>query len=53
MFPYIVPAAVTIWDAAAPSSSLWFMLVGMIVLIPIILGYTAHAYWIFSREGRP
>ena len=50
MFPYIVPGAVTIWDAAAPSSSLWFMLVGMAVLIPIILGYTAYAYWRFRGK---
>ncbi len=50
MFPYIVPGSVTIWDAAAPTSSLVFMLVGVAVLIPIILGYTAYAYWVFRGK---
>jgi cytochrome d ubiquinol oxidase subunit II len=55
MFPYILPGAVTIWQAAAPSSSLTFMLVGAAIMIPIILAYTANAYWVFrgkvSHEG--
>ena len=50
MFPYVVPGAVTIWEAAAPDSSLLFMLVGASVLIPIILAYTAYAYWVFRGK---
>ena len=54
-YPYIVPPSITIWDAAAPDSSLSFLLVGALVLIPMILGYTAYAYWVFrgkvSEEG--
>ena len=53
-YPYIVPPKVTIWDAAAPDSSLWFLLVGAAVLIPLILCYTDYAYWVFRgkvREG--
>ncbi|MBU2533516.1 MAG: cytochrome d ubiquinol oxidase subunit II [Alphaproteobacteria bacterium] len=53
-YPYIVPPTVTIWDAAAPDSSLMFLLVGAAVLIPLILLYTAYAYWVFRgkvREG--
>ena len=30
LFPYVVPRAVTIWDAAAPAASLKFMLVGAV-----------------------
>lgn len=49
-FPYIVPSSVTIWDAAAPDVSLHFLLVGGIFLIPIILAYTAYAYWVFRGK---
>lgn len=50
MFPYIVPKAVTIWDAAAPESSQVFMLVGAGVMIPLILAYTGWAYWVFRGK---
>jgi cytochrome d ubiquinol oxidase subunit II len=53
MFPYVVPGAVTIWDAAAPASSLSFILVGTSVLIPIILAYTAYSYWVFRGKAGP
>ncbi|MEQ8690996.1 MAG: cytochrome d ubiquinol oxidase subunit II, partial [Pseudomonadales bacterium] len=46
-YPYIIPHQVEIWEAAAPDSSLKFLLVGTVVLLPIILGYTAHCYWMF------
>jgi len=50
MFPYVVPRALTIHDAAAPESSLVFMLVGAVVLIPVILAYTGWAYWVFRGK---
>lgn len=50
LFPYIVPLKVTIWDAAAPDGSLGFLLVGTAVLLPVILGYTAYAYYIFRGK---
>ncbi len=53
-FPYMVPHSITIWDAAAPDSSLLFLLVGASVLLPLILAYTAYSYWVFRgkiREG--
>jgi cytochrome d ubiquinol oxidase subunit II len=53
MYPYIVPQSITIWEAAAPENSLIFMLVGVAVLIPLILGYTAWAYWVFRGKVRP
>jgi cytochrome d ubiquinol oxidase subunit II len=49
-FPYLVPNSVTIWEAAAPDNSLSFLLVGGVVLIPIILAYTAYAYWVFRGK---
>ncbi len=52
-YPYIVPTSLTIWDAAAPQSSLAFLLVGAAVLVPIILAYTAYAYWVFRGKVDP
>ena len=55
IFPDIVPGSISIAEAAAPESSLRFVLTGASFLIPIILGYTAWAYWVFrgktSHEG--
>ena len=52
MFPLIVPPHITIWQAAAPDSSLAFLLVGAVVLLPIILGYTAYSYWVFRGKTK-
>jgi cytochrome bd ubiquinol oxidase subunit II len=50
MYPFIVPQSITIWQAASPESSQIFMLAGVAVLIPLILGYTAWAYWVFRGK---
>ncbi len=52
-YPYIVPTSITIQDAAAPPESLAFLLVGAAVLVPIILIYTAYAYWVFRGKVDP
>lgn len=55
MWPYVVPPGLTIWDAAAPERSQIFMLIGVAITMPLIIGYTAWAYWVFrgkvSDEG--
>ena len=50
MFPLMVPPSLTIWDTAAPRASQMFLLVGASVLIPVILAYTAYAYWVFRGK---
>ena len=50
MYPYLVPRAITLWDAAAPPSSQSFMLVGTAMIFPIIIAYTAWAYWVFRGK---
>ena len=50
IFPFIVPESVTIWDAAAPAQSQVFVLIGAVIVIPIILTYTAWAYWVFRGK---
>ncbi len=52
-YPYIVPPGLTIVEAAAPDKSLAFTLVGTLVLLPMILGYTAYAYWVFRGKIDP
>lgn len=52
-YPYIVPGALTIEEAAAPDSSLAFLLVGAAILVPIILAYTGYAYWVFRGKIDP
>jgi cytochrome d ubiquinol oxidase subunit II len=52
-YPYIVPGALTIKEAAAPDASLGFLLVGALVLVPIILVYTGYAYWVFRGKVDP
>ncbi|MGX7896981.1 cytochrome d ubiquinol oxidase subunit II [Tsuneonella sp. HG222] len=50
IWPNVVPPAVSIWDAAAPESSQAFMLVGVALTLPLILGYTGWAYWVFRGK---
>ena len=50
IWPYVVPPGLTIWDAAAPESSQIFMLVGVAITMPLIIGYTAWAYWVFRGK---
>ena len=51
--PYLVPPSLTIWAAAAAPKSLTFILSGMVVLLPLILGYTVFVYHTFRGKVRP
>ena len=46
-FPYVVPDRLTIWQAAAAPESLMIMFVGAMVVLPIIVAYSAFAYRVF------
>ncbi len=53
-YPYIVPHSLTYSEAAAPDSSLKFLLTGTLFLLPLIIAYTAYSYWVFRgrlKEG--
>jgi cytochrome d ubiquinol oxidase subunit II len=52
-YPYVIPGALTLWDAATDPSSQRFMLVGTVVVLPMILGYTAWSYWVFRSSTLP
>lgn len=49
-WPYLIPRLITIWDAAAPAYSQSFMLVGALILLPVLIGYTAYSYYIFRGK---
>jgi len=46
--PYIIPFSITIEAAASPSSSLWFLFLGVgLIFLPLTLIYTMSVYFIF------
>lgn len=50
LYPWIVPNAVSIWQAAAPEKSQAFAAVGVFIMVPLILTYTAWSYWVFRGK---
>lgn len=50
-FPYIIPEKLKIVDAASAPKSLMFMLVGALIVLPILLGYTVFVYRVFKGKA--
>ncbi|MHB1214539.1 MAG: cytochrome d ubiquinol oxidase subunit II [Thiobacillus sp.] len=50
LWPYIVPRALTIEEAASPPVTLRFILLGVLVLMPLMLAYTWHTYRLFRGK---
>ncbi len=50
MWPDVVPPSLTIWEAAAPERSQVFMLFGVGLTMPLIIAYTAWAYYVFRGK---
>jgi cytochrome d ubiquinol oxidase subunit II len=50
LWPNIIPPSISIWAAASPPQSQGFALVGALFIIPIILVYTAWAYYVFRGK---
>ena len=50
-FPYIVPEQLTIWQAASSTASLWVILIGAVLVLPMILAYTFFTYRVFSGKA--
>ncbi|NCT40297.1 MAG: cytochrome d ubiquinol oxidase subunit II [Alphaproteobacteria bacterium] len=51
-YPYIVPNALTIVDAASAPESLMIILIGTLIVLPILIGYTLLAYYIFRGKAQ-
>ena len=52
LFPWVVPQQMDIWQAAAATDSLRFIFIGVAIVLPFILGYTAFSYWVFRGKAR-
>ncbi|MDI9408839.1 MAG: cytochrome d ubiquinol oxidase subunit II [Candidatus Pacebacteria bacterium] len=51
-YPYIVPDQLKIVDAASAPESLVIILVGALVVLPVLIGYTFLAYKIFHGKAK-
>jgi cytochrome d ubiquinol oxidase subunit II len=52
LYPYLVIDRLTIWQAAAADKSLRFVLVGTLVVLPFVVGYTLLSYRVFWGKAR-
>lgn len=50
-YPYVVPNKLDIWQAASAPEALMFILYGVIIVLPTILGYTFFAYKVFHGKA--
>ncbi|MFC1875716.1 cytochrome d ubiquinol oxidase subunit II [Thermodesulfobacteriota bacterium] len=50
LWPWLVPYEITIWQAAAAPESQSLLLVGTVIMLPVILTYTAYCYYIFRGK---
>lgn len=51
-WPYVVPPNYTLWDASSAYGSQLFLLLGLLFVIPVVIGYTAWTYWVFRGKVR-
>jgi len=57
LFPFLLPsstqpaASLTVWDASSSRLTLFIMLIAVVLLLPIVLAYTAFALRVDARPG--
>ena len=50
VWPNVIPFGLTIHQAAAADNALLLMLIGALIALPVILGYTFFVYWVFRAK---
>ncbi len=50
IYPYVVPPDITFQEAAAQRETLRFTLWGAVIVLPLVLAYTAYSYAIFKGK---
>lgn len=50
-YPYVAPERLTLWEAAAAPDSLLIIFIGACAVLPVIIGYSAFAYWVFRGKA--
>ncbi|NIM41708.1 MAG: cytochrome BD ubiquinol oxidase subunit II [Hydrogenophaga sp.] len=53
IFPDIVIGRLTLWDAAAATSSLTIIFIGVAITLPMIIVYTIYLYRVFWGKAHP
>ncbi|MFO1194683.1 MAG: cytochrome d ubiquinol oxidase subunit II [Rhodoferax sp.] len=51
VFPWLVVDRITLWQAASATPALWVIFWGVVVVLPVIIGYTVFAYRVFSGKS--
>jgi cytochrome bd ubiquinol oxidase subunit II len=52
VFPYVVLGWLTLWEAAAHPSALKAVLIGALIVLPFLVGYTVFAYRVFRGKAK-
>jgi cytochrome d ubiquinol oxidase subunit II len=50
IYPFVVIDRLTIWEAASSPGALKFILVGVVISVPAIAGYTVFSYRVFRGK---
>jgi cytochrome bd ubiquinol oxidase subunit II len=50
-YPFVVPEAITIYEAASAPESLWIILIGVCFVLPVIAAYSVLSYFIFRGKA--
>jgi cytochrome d ubiquinol oxidase subunit II len=53
LWPYAVPYAASLWQAASSPPTLAFVGVGTTLILPVVLGYFAFVHWVFRGKTGP
>jgi cytochrome bd ubiquinol oxidase subunit II len=59
LFPFLLPsssdpgASLTVWDASSSKLTLSIMLAAVVLILPVVLAYTAWVYRVFKGPVRP
>ena len=51
LYPFVVIDRLTIWQAASSTASLKVILIGVLISVPAIAGYTIFSYWVFRVKA--
>jgi cytochrome d ubiquinol oxidase subunit II len=51
LYPYVLPPSITFQEAAAQHETLRFTLWGVIIVLPVVLGYILYSYSVFRGKA--
>jgi cytochrome d ubiquinol oxidase subunit II len=51
IFPRLPPPSITLFEASSSAESQWFLVPGILVMVPLILAHTWFNYRVFQNKG--